>query len=143
MYIDSRERLEPQISTFAQKLTSKDFTFDRRTGHFQKVSGKGLQALDEAAGKVVYAPAKGLQMTGELVGMVPVIGKPLEVAFSLSGKAASLVGEGAKKLEKGISELSRAGRLAHQGLLETIKQVQRGRQMEKTASKQKGAELEI
>lgn len=61
--------------------------------------------------------------------------KLLQVTFSLSCKAAYLVGDGAKKLEKRMFELSKAGRLAHQGLLETIKQVQWERQMENTASK--------
>ena len=102
LYIDSREKLEPQISKFAQKLTSKDFTFDKETGRFQKSAGKGIPALDGMSSRAVFSPAKGLQ----LAGMVPVVGKPLQVAMSLSGKAVSLAGIGAKKLERGISELS-------------------------------------
>lgn len=143
LYIDSRERLEPQISTFAQKLTSKDFTFDRSSGRFRKVAEKGLQALNEATGKVVFAPAKGLQMAGDMISMVHLIGKPLQAAFSLSGKAMGFAGESVKRLGRGMSELSRAGQLAHQGLLETIRQIQNGRQAEHSSSKQKEAELEF
>ncbi len=143
LYMDSREKLEPQISTFAQKLTSKDFTFDRQSGRFHKVAGKGLQVLNEVAVKAVFSPSKELQKAGEIMGIVPVVGKPLQVAMSLSGKAISLAGDSAKKVGQGMSELSRAGRIAHLELMKTIKQVQQGKQLKKTASKQKGAELEI
>ena len=143
LYIDSREKLEPQISKFAQKLTSKAFTFDKETGRFQKAAGKGIPALNGTVGRAVFSPAKGLQMAGELAGLVPVVGKPLQMAMSLSGKAVSLAGIGAKKLERGISDLSKAAKMAHHGLQETIRQVQQDKQSEKVASKQKGAELEI
>ena len=139
LYIDSREKLEPQISKFAQKLTSKDLTFDKETGRFQKTAGKGLPSLDGMGSLAVFYPAKSLQ----LVGMVPVVGKPLQMAVSLSGKAVSLVGIGAKKLERGISELSVAAKIANQGLRDMIRQVQNGNQIERTSGKQKGAELEI
>lgn len=143
LYIDSREKLESQISKFAQKLTSKDFTFDKETGRFQKVAGKGIPALNGTVGRAVFSHVKGLQMAGELAGLVPVVGKPLQMAMSLSNKAVSLAGMGAKKLERGISELSRAAKTAHYGLQETIRQVQQDKQIEKGASKQKGVELEI
>lgn len=97
LYIDDRQKVESQISDFAQKITSKDLTWDQESGRFQR--NKRRSRMVERADRSMRKPrqsahfmARGVEAAGRLIQMVPVMGRPMKLALEAPVRAVTAIG---------------------------------------------------
>lgn len=116
LYIDDRQKVEAQISDFAQKITSKDLVWNSETGRFKSIKKRSRMA-ERAEKRIskgsqpVRFMARGAEAAGKLVQMVPVIGKPMKLA--LEAPARAIISLGRETSSLALEMLKKAQRVAY------------------------------
>lgn len=125
VFTDSKAKLEKQTAKWAHKVQRGDFASFSKNGNPTKAASKGRNGR---AAVVTKGAKAGMQVTsaamqftaqvlrgaGQIVSIVPIIGKPLQAALNVPAAGLHGIGKIADTAGKAMSPLERAEKMAVQ-----------------------------
>ena len=124
VFTDSKAKLEKQTAKWAHKVQRGDFASFSKNGNPTKAASKGrgraavvtkgAKAGIQVAGAAMQFTAQVLRGAGQIVSIVPIIGKPLQAALNIPAVGLHGIGKIADTAGKAMTPLERAEKMAVQ-----------------------------
>ena len=124
VFTDSKVKLEKQTAKWAHKVQRGDFASFSKNGNPTKAASKGrgraavvtkgAKAGMQVTSAAMQFTAQVLRGAGQIVSIVPIIGKPLQAALNVPAAGLHGIGKIADTAGKAMSPLERAEKMAVQ-----------------------------
>lgn len=124
VFTDSKAKLEKQTAKWAHKVQRGDFASFSMNGNPTKAASKGrgraavvtkgAKAGMQVTGAAMQFTAQVLRGAGQIVSIVPIIGKPLQAALNIPAVGLHGIGKIADTAGKAMTPLERAEKMAVQ-----------------------------
>lgn len=138
MYVDSKNKIAPQVQKWAQKYSSKDFSFNPKKGTFAKIgpgknlgkaAGNGFQTVTKAGAQIIKFAANAIRAAGAILGIIPIVG-------TLAKAATNVAAAGMEAAGKGVEATGQVGKSAVERVTDSLAEFGKGvRKMSMEAGK--------